>query len=113
MIETLVPLSPPPGLYRIGTAYQARGRWYDGDLVRWYEGTLQPVGGWAPMLWSEANVVIQDSLELNARPTFLDAFDGALSGLDSHTPDTGGTWVDADSAFVIAGDGTLTFIMGV
>lgn len=42
----LVSLKIPPGLYRQGTEYQSQGRYYDADLVRWFEGTLRPVGGW-------------------------------------------------------------------
>lgn len=41
-----LPLKLPPGIYRNGTEYQASGRWYDANLVRWYENTLRPVGGW-------------------------------------------------------------------
>lgn len=42
----LVPLEIQPGVYRNGTEYQAKGRWYDTNLVRWREGKLEPVGGW-------------------------------------------------------------------
>lgn len=42
----LVPIKLPPGVYRNGTRYQSAGRWYDANLVRWYEGTMRPVGGW-------------------------------------------------------------------
>lgn len=42
----LVPLQLPPGVYRNGTQYQAKGRWHDASLVRWTDGTLRPVGGW-------------------------------------------------------------------
>lgn len=42
----LVTLVLPPGVYRNGTEYQAMGRWYDASLVRWIDGTMQPVGGW-------------------------------------------------------------------
>lgn len=41
-----IPLKLPPGIYRNGTEYQAAGRWYDANLVRWYENTLRPIGGW-------------------------------------------------------------------
>lgn len=41
-----IQLKLPPGVYKNGTEYQAAGRWYDANLVRWYEGTLRPVGGW-------------------------------------------------------------------
>jgi hypothetical protein len=42
----LVPIKLPPGIYRNGTEYQSQGRWYDANLVRWFEGTLRPMGGW-------------------------------------------------------------------
>lgn len=36
----------PPGLLRNGTAYGATGRWYDANLVRFFEGQKRPIGGW-------------------------------------------------------------------
>lgn len=42
----LYPIKLPPGVYRNGTEYQSAGRWYDANLVRWYEGTMRPIGGW-------------------------------------------------------------------
>lgn len=42
----LVPLKIPAGVYRNGTEYQSSGRWFDANLVRWYQGTMRPVGGW-------------------------------------------------------------------
>ena len=41
-----IPLKLPPGIYRNGTEYQAAGRWFDANLVRWFENTLRPIGGW-------------------------------------------------------------------
>lgn len=41
-----IPFTLPPGMYRNGTRLQARGRWAEGSLVRFYEGTIRPVGGW-------------------------------------------------------------------
>lgn len=42
----LIPLQIPPGVYRNGTDMQSAGRWRDASLVRWTDGTMQPVGGW-------------------------------------------------------------------
>jgi hypothetical protein len=42
----LVKFTPPPGVWKNGTAYEARGRWHDCNLVRWKDGKLQPLGGW-------------------------------------------------------------------
>lgn len=41
-----VPMKLQPGMSRPGTIYESKGRWYDGTLVRWFEGVMQPVGGW-------------------------------------------------------------------
>jgi hypothetical protein len=41
-----IKLQIPPGVYRNGTEYQSAGRYYDASLVRWFEGTMRPVGGW-------------------------------------------------------------------
>lgn len=42
----LLPLDIPPGMVRAGTAYQSKGRWYDGSRTRFSGGTIQPIGGW-------------------------------------------------------------------
>lgn len=42
----LIPLKIPAGVFRNGTEYQSTGRYYDSNLVRWFEGTLRPIGGW-------------------------------------------------------------------
>jgi len=41
-----MPLQIPPGVYRNGTEMQSAGRWYDANLVRFYENTMRPIGGW-------------------------------------------------------------------
>lgn len=46
MIDPLFPVELPPGLFRNGTVRQARGRWYDGNLVRFFSQRIGPVGGW-------------------------------------------------------------------
>lgn len=46
---SLLPLKFPPGVYRPGTPYDAKGRWYLSDLVRWYEGQMQAWGGWSSL----------------------------------------------------------------
>lgn len=50
----LISLELPPGQYRNGTDYQARGRWRDANLVRWHDGVLRPIGGW--LAWSSSSV---------------------------------------------------------
>jgi hypothetical protein len=42
----LQPYDFPPGIYANGTDLEAEGRWRDGNLVRWYNGHLRPIGGW-------------------------------------------------------------------
>ena len=40
------PIQLPPGVFRDGTRYQSRGRYYDASLTRWYGAALGPVKGW-------------------------------------------------------------------
>lgn len=42
----LIPLKVPAGVYRAETELQSAGRWYDANLVRWFQNAMQPVGGW-------------------------------------------------------------------
>jgi len=49
-MDTFIPLSYKPGLYRNGTRYQAKGRWYDANGVRFFQDTIQPIGGWAELV---------------------------------------------------------------
>ncbi len=42
----LIPINIQPGVYKNGTEYQSKGRWADANLVRWYENTMRPIGGW-------------------------------------------------------------------
>jgi hypothetical protein len=42
----LLPLKFPPGIYRDGTEYQSKGRYYDCNLVRFDGDAIKPVGGW-------------------------------------------------------------------
>ena len=41
-----VPLRIPPGVIRPATALQAKGRYWDANLIRWRGNKLLPVGGW-------------------------------------------------------------------
>jgi hypothetical protein len=41
-----VELKLPSGLYKNGTEYQAKGRWFDSNLVRWDNNAMMPVKGW-------------------------------------------------------------------
>lgn len=45
-----LPVNLQPGVYRAGTEYQSQGRYYDADLVRWYQGALRPIGGWRELV---------------------------------------------------------------
>ncbi len=42
----LVEITPPAGIVKNGTEYANKGRFVDGDLVRFENGYLKPLGGW-------------------------------------------------------------------
>jgi hypothetical protein len=42
----LAPVNIPPGIVKAATPLQVKGRYWDGNLIRWRAGKLLPVGGW-------------------------------------------------------------------
>ena len=51
----LLPIKIPAGFFKNATQYQARNRWYDGNLVRFSEGRLRPIGGWQRLADTQIN----------------------------------------------------------
>lgn len=113
MREKLIPLNLPPGLYRNGTKYQAKGRWYDANLVRFLSGTVRPIGGWrrmkdsvgvdiaaltgvprAMIAWRANTGVVRFGIGTNSKAYAL--IDGTVTDI---TPTTGFTPGSADSTF--------------
>lgn len=45
----LVSITPPAGIVTNGTNYSNKGRWVDGNLVRFENGYLKPIGGWSKL----------------------------------------------------------------
>ena len=41
-----VPVNVPPGVVKLATPLQSKGRYWDANLIRWRNGKLLPVGGW-------------------------------------------------------------------
>ena len=39
-------ITPPPGLNKIGSRYTARNQWFNGNLVRFFNGIPEKLGGW-------------------------------------------------------------------
>jgi hypothetical protein len=57
VIEKLFAIDPPPGFQNSGTTYQAKNRWHTGNLVRFFRGNKQPVGGWVQRTLTGAAIV--------------------------------------------------------
>ncbi len=68
-----VSINPPAGLFLNGTDYEAQGRWRLGNLVRFFRGSPQPVGGWTSLV-----LTVRDS---GNDPAFIDTIDGVCRGL--------------------------------
>lgn len=126
MPDTLFPIKLPPGVYRNGTKYQAQDRWYDSHLVRWIEGTIQPIGGWrlaldttnAPLgavsgvpramhAWRSSSGPIKVGIGTNSRAYVL--IEGAVTDI---TP-VGFVAGDEDSVFVAGSYGSGTYSSGL
>jgi len=53
-----LPINIPPGFRRHGVEMESAGRWRDGNLVRWEEGSVRPVGGWATLKRETAGEIV-------------------------------------------------------
>ncbi len=88
----LLNIAPPPGVVKNGTDLQQANTWSDANLVRWYEGALQPVGGW------RARTASAMSGACRALITFVDNSNNRRTVAGTHTNlyfiDEGNTVVD-------------------
>lgn len=104
----IAPLRLPPGFLKVGTLYESRGRWTDGNLVRWHDGVLQPVGGWQAYEGSGGQVQITLTTDV-PRSSFTwtrnagDAFLAIGTNAKLWTMSRSGTLVDATPAGFSAG----------
>lgn len=55
-MDTLLPLKIPPGMRQTGTVYQSKGRWFTGNFVRFFQDTIQPIGGWSAQSLTGATI---------------------------------------------------------
>lgn len=88
---SIVPIKLPFGMFRNGTPYAARGRWYDGNLIRWHDGAMRPIGGWTrrqkdnidvpPVIADPATEAIRDILTYTTNAGAAQAVLGSNAGL--------------------------------
>lgn len=109
-----VPLKIQPGVFRNGTRYQAKGRWYLANLVRWTEGAMQAIGGWAKIQDSDdTNLDLTDPVRgllgwrANSAAPYL-----AMGTYDKAYGFTGGVLTEITPAGFTAGEETATVTIG-
>ena len=96
---TYMPVQLPPGIVRGANPDDAPGRWYDGSLIRWRDGVMEPVGGWSKVtttaLGSTARLIHQWKANNSLTMTLI--------GCDAHLyADNSGTYVDVAPAGLVA-----------
>lgn len=67
-----------PGFYSLGTDYSSKGRYRTGDLMRWYQGVVQPIGGWRERSASSVDGIARAAL------TWGDNQNQAWIGIGTH-----------------------------
>lgn len=80
-------LKPQPGAWRNGTRFEAKGRWYDVNLVRWKDGQLQPIGGWQRVTTTPLSAPARGGLAWRTDANTKWAALGTADGLVVHTVD--------------------------
>ena len=107
----LLSIAPPPGVVKNGTDLQQANTWSDANLVRWYEGALQPVGGW------RARTASAMSGACRALITFVDNSNNRRTVAGTHTNlyfiDEGNTLVDITPTGFTTGSADATQNLGL
>ena len=96
---TYMPIQLPPGIVRGANPDDAPGRWFDGNLIRWRDGVMEPVGGWSKVttaaLGSTARLIHQWKANNSLTMTLI--------GCDQHLyADDSGAYVDVTPADLVA-----------
>ena len=96
---TYMPIQLPPGIVRGANPDDAPGRWFDGNLIRWRDGVMEPVGGWSKVtttaLGSTARLIHQWKANNSLTMTLI--------GCDQHLyADDSGAYVDVTPAGFVA-----------
>lgn len=117
---SLIPVSLPPGMYRNGTPYDTKNRWADGNLVRWYNDALRPIGGWErradaigtaiPALTNAANNAARDMLLFTDKIGLAYSIYGHNAGLV--VVDYNGVVTDVTPAGFTGGDKDIQNLIG-
>tara|TARA_R110002167_G_scaffold258575_2_gene465130 strand:+ start:1076 stop:3118 length:2043 start_codon:yes stop_codon:yes gene_type:complete len=95
----LLPIKIPAGFYRNATQYQAKGRWFKGNLVRFSEGRLRPIGGW--MRLADTQILKKGSLrDLTIKTAGTGYSAGTLSA-------TGGGGSGFAGTYTVSGTGAI------
>jgi len=76
-----ITLDIPPGVFRTGTEYKSRGRFYDSQLWRWFSGEQRPVGGWVQR--SRGTTLVEGSTR--ALVTWRDNDNKSWAGIGTHS----------------------------
>jgi hypothetical protein len=63
-MEQRFPIKLPPGFRNNGTEYESKGRWIDGSLVRFFQDTIRPWGGWVKRAVSGEDATNPDTPEV-------------------------------------------------
>jgi hypothetical protein len=88
---TFMPLQLPPGIVRGANPDDAPGRWYDGSLIRWREGIMEPVGGWSRLTASPMGSTVRRLMQWKRNNNLT----MTMVGCDSHLyADNSGAYVN-------------------
>lgn len=98
--DTFITLKPQPGAWRNGTRYEAKGRWYDVNLVRWLNGRLRPVGGWQRFTATALGSPVRGALAWRDNALYRNLAMGTADKLYFHD---GGKETDITPAGLVAG----------
>src|SRR5215467_10446516 len=83
-----IPQAPPPGIFRGATPLASAGRWFDCNLVRFRQGQMLPIGGWAAYPGTTVASPIRDTITWHDNNHVRWAAIGCDTGLYAYRFDT-------------------------
>lgn len=81
----LVPFNVPAGVYKNGTEYQSKGRWNDSNLIRFFDGTIRPIGGWRNVLGGSPSANLQVTGKARGAHSWRDNSTNRYLAIGTHT----------------------------
>jgi len=107
-MDKLLPLKLPPGMRNTGTVYQSKDRWNTGNLVRFFNDTIQPIGGWTKRTLTNGTAAHAAGFFVAGRSYTISSIGGSPTNFMAIGASANTIGITFTATGVGSGDGTAT-----